>query len=371
MYSFSQGPLITMFLRRRWSMKEFLKIPMILIIFSFAYTGLWASGSREAADASTAAERTAGAEGEAGAGEKAAKAAGAGAEVSASGEESLRDRRSAERGPDGILSDPGIPPVNFYKDFRTDFGRSAVYFDSIIPGGASRDGIPALSLPHFTSVERASEWMDDAEPVLLLRYEGAVRVYPVQILMWHEIVNDRIGDVPVGVSYSPLSNTAIAFLRKGFGAELNFGTTGLLRFSNPIMYDQETESWWQQATGKGIVGTYAGDQLELLPVTMLPWKEIEDHYGDANVMSRLTGYDWPYGQNAYEGYDSSDGPFLYVGPDLATEVDNEFGLMERVIAVRAGAGAGASGDSEGSGGTGAAGAEGSGGAGGSEGSEGG
>src|SRR6056297_789957 len=256
-------------------MKNFRKLPLILIIFSLAIAGLWASGSREETDTSTAAESAAGAKEGAGAEEKEAKAAETGAEESASGEAPLKERRAAERGPDGILSDPGIPPVTFYKDFRTDFGRSAVYFDSIIPGGAPRDGIPALSLPHFTSVERASEWMDDSEPVLLLRYGGAVRVYPVQVLMWHEIVNDRIGDIPVGVSYAPLSNTVIAFLRKGFEGELNFGTTGLLRFSNPVMYDQETESWWQQATGKGIVGTYAGDQLELLPVTLLPWKEIE------------------------------------------------------------------------------------------------
>lgn len=298
-------------------MKNIKKIPLVLIILSLVLTGLWASGSREKEPANTAAERA------------------AGAEEKAPGDEPLKESRSAERGPDGILSDPGTPPVNFYKDFRTDFGRSAVYYGSIIPGGAPREGIPALSLPHFTSVERASEWMDDREAVLLLRYDKNVRVYPVQILMWHEVVNDRIGDVPVGVSYAPLSNTAIAFLREGFDEVLSFGTTGLLRFSNPVMYDRETESWWQQATGKGIVGEYAGEQLELLPVSLLPWKEIEDHYGDAYVMSRLTGYEWPYGQNAYEGYDRSDEPFLYVGPDLDAEVNTEFSLMERVIAVGA------------------------------------
>src|SRR6056297_1802273 len=125
-------------------MKNFRKLFLILIIFSLSIAGLGASGSRE--EAETAAESAAGAKDAAGAEEKEAKAKaeGAAAEESASGEAPLKERRAAERGPDGILSDPGTPPVTFYKDFRTDFGRSAVYFDSIIPGGAPRDGIPAL-----------------------------------------------------------------------------------------------------------------------------------------------------------------------------------------------------------------------------------
>lgn len=240
-------------------------------------------------------------------------------------------RRSSERGPDGILKDPGIPSVEFHKKFDTNFGRSTVYFDSLLPGGPPKDGIPALDDPKFTEVETAARWIEDKEPVLLLRFNGSVRVYPIQILMWHEIVNDSIDGVPVGISYAPLSNTALAFHRTNFDTVLDFGTTGRIRFSNPVMYDRETESWWQQATGKGIVGTYAGDQLELLPVALLPWSEVERSFTDAEVLSRDTGYDWPYGTNAYEGYDTSDGPFLYVGPEL----EPEYELFERLIAVRA------------------------------------
>lgn len=239
-------------------------------------------------------------------------------------------QRTADRGPDGILNNPGIPSVEFYKKFDTDFGRSAVFFDSIIPGGPPRDGIPSLSDPGLTDVETAARWVEDKEPVLLLNYNGIVRVYPVQILMWHEIVNDTIDGEPVGVSYAPLTNTAIAFHRKNFDTVLTFGTTGRIRFSNPVMYDHQTESWWQQATGKGIVGTYAGDQLQLLPVSILPWSEIERNFPQAEVLSCDTDYDWPYGTNAYEGFDTSDGPFLYVGPELTPQYE----LFERVLAVR-------------------------------------
>jgi len=248
----------------------------------------------------------------------------------ASPPQSASARKAAERGPDGILKNPGIPSVEFHKKFDTNFGRSTVYFDSILPGGPPKDGIPALSDPKFTEVETAARWIEDQEPVLLLRFNGFARVYPIQILMWHEIVNDTIDGVPIGVSYAPLSNTAIAYHRKNFDTVLNFSTTGRIRFSNPVMYDRETESWWQQATGAGIVGTYAGDQLELLPVALLPWKEVERNFTEAKVLSRDTGYDWPYGTNAYEGYDTSEGPFLYVGAELKPEYE----LFERLIVVR-------------------------------------
>ncbi len=251
-------------------------------------------------------------------------------EIEPPGQQDVFTQRTPDRGPDGIIKNPGIPSVEFHKKFDTDFGRSTVFFDSIIPGGPPKDGIPALSEPALTDVASASRWIEDKEPVLLLRYKGSVRVYPIQILMWHEIINDTIAGEPVGVSYAPLTNTAIAFHRKNFDTVLTFGTTGRIRFSNPVMYDRETESWWQQATGKGIVGTYAGDQLQLLPVTLLPWSEIKRNFSAAEVLSRDTGYDWPYGTSAYENYDTSDGPFLYVGPELKPHYD----LFERLIAVR-------------------------------------
>ena len=240
--------------------------------------------------------------------------------------------KNPERGPDGVLADPGIPPVEFHKKFDTDFGRSTVYFDSIISGGPEKDGIPSIDEPVFEDVQAASQWITANEPVLLLVHEGRTRVYPLQILMWHEIVNDSFGGNPVAVSYCPLTNTAIAYdTRLDDGSELTFGTTGRLRFSNLVMYDRQTETWWQQATGEGIVGRHAGDRLRMLPLAVLPWSEVREYYPDAEVLTRESGYEgWPYGRNPYEGYDSSDGPFLYIGPEL----DDDGGLIKRVLAVR-------------------------------------
>lgn len=111
-------------------------------------------------------------------------------------------------------------------------------------------------------MSEADEWLEDREPVVFVQVGDDARDYPIQILMWHEIVNDTVGDEPLVVSFCPLCNTAIAFMRTFDGQVLDFGTTGRLRHSNLIMYDRQTETWWQQATGNAIAGEYTGVQLE-------------------------------------------------------------------------------------------------------------
>ncbi len=245
----------------------------------------------------------------------------------------LQGTLAAESGE--LLDEPGRIPRAAEREFSTDFSRSTVPFDSIISGGPPKDGIPAIDSPSFLSPQEADKWIEDSEPVLLLRYRGAVRVYPLQILMFHEIVNDRIDGRSVAVTYCPLCNTGIAFHGEIDGRELDFGTTGRLRYSNLIMYDRQSETWWQQASGEGIVGQYAGRSLELLPVTLLSWGEILEQrgrgfYEQARVLSRDTGYSKPYGTNPYRGYDSRKSPFLYRGP----EIDESQQPMERVLSVQ-------------------------------------
>ena len=229
-----------------------------------------------------------------------------------------------------LVSNPGDPPFGIQREFSTDFSRSAVHYETIFSGGPPKDGIPSIDAPVFVSVQKADEWMGDSEPVLVLRFQDTVRVYPLQILMWHEIVNDTLNGIPVAVSYCPLCNTGIVFESLIDGRALQFGTTGRLRFGNLIMYDRQTETWWQQASGEGIVGMYAGRQLKFLPVTILPWREIMKGNQDAQVLSRKTGYSRPYGENPYQGYDTGDTPFLYRGPEIA----EEYNPFERLLVVR-------------------------------------
>jgi hypothetical protein len=112
------------------------------------------------------------------------------------------------------------------------------------------------------------------------------RAYPLQILTWHEIVNDTVGGLPLTISFCPLCNTAIAFERTLDGRMLDFGITGRLLFSNLIMYDRQTESWWQQVGGDAIAGDLAGLQLTFYPATIISWDEFKAAHPDGQVLSR-------------------------------------------------------------------------------------
>lgn len=125
---------------------------------------------------------------------------------------------------------------------------------------------------------------------MLVEIGGDARTYPIQILIWHEIANDTVGGVPVAVTFCPLCNTAIVFDWRVDTQVLDFGTTGRLRWSNLIMYDRQTESWWQQATGAGIAGEFAGAQLTFLPAAIIAWESFVASHPDGQVLSRETGF---------------------------------------------------------------------------------
>ena len=213
------------------------------------------------------------------------------------------------------LLDQEPPPRGAIQQFRTDFSRHTIPYGEVLSGGPPKDGIPAIDNPRFVTVEEAAEWLGAQEPVVLVEAGEAAKAYPLQVLTWHEIVNDEVGGVPVSITFCPLCNTAIGFKREFDGQVLDFGTTGRLRYSNLIMYDRQTETWWQQATGHAIAGQYAGSQLEFYPANIISWDEFRNNHPDAQVLSRDTGFSRAYGRNPYAGYDNvNNRPFLYQGP---------------------------------------------------------
>ncbi|MFQ5936291.1 MAG: DUF3179 domain-containing protein, partial [Acidiferrobacterales bacterium] len=216
--------------------------------------------------------------------------------------------------------------------WRTDFSRYTVPYSEILSGGVPRDGIPPIDDPKFTTVAEASKWIGAEEPVIAFELNGDVRAYPLQIMTWHEIVNDEVGGVPVSVTFCPLCNSAIVFDRRLEGNVYDFGVSGNLRHSDLIMWDRQTESWWQQFTGEAIIGELAGKQLRFLPAVLIGWSDFERAHANARVLSRETGHMRPYGQNPYAGYDSVDStPFLFAG-----KLDGRLLPMERVVAVTVG-----------------------------------
>ena len=191
--------------------------------------------------------------------------------------------------------------------WKTNFARHIVPLREFQSGGPGKDGIQALDRPRFLRVAEVN-FLRPQEPVIALALAGRTRAYPLQILVWHEIVNDVVGGVPVAVTFCPLCNTAIAFDRRVRGRTLTFGTTGNLRNSDLVMYDRETESWWQQFGGEGVVGRYAGTRLRVLPARIVAWSSFRAQHPDGLVLSRQTGYSRPYGENPYAGYDDVSSP---------------------------------------------------------------
>ena len=207
------------------------------------------------------------------------------------------------------------PPAGATREFSTDFTLHSVPYSEIFTGGPPKDGIPPIDQPHFANVDLASEWLEPVEPVVLVQVGEESRAYPLQILTWHEIVNDTVGGLPLVITFCPLCNTGIAFERQVDDRVLDFGTTGRLRYSNLIMYDRQTETWWQQATGEAIVGELLGKQLSFYPAAIISWEEFRSAYPNGLVLSRETGFSRPYGENPYIGYDDVNNyPFLYRGP---------------------------------------------------------
>jgi hypothetical protein len=207
------------------------------------------------------------------------------------------------------------PPSAATAEFSTDFSKHTVPYDEIFSGGPPKDGIPAIDKPKFVGVKEADSWLKAVEPVILVEVGQEARAYPLQILIWHEIVNDTVGGLPLVVTFCPLCNTGIAFERDFEGKLLDFGTTGRLRFSNLVMYDRQTETWWQQATGEAITGELSGSQLKFYPAAIISWQEFKAAHPDGRVLSRDTGFGRDYGRNPYVGYDDvNNPPFLYRGP---------------------------------------------------------
>ena len=206
-------------------------------------------------------------------------------------------------------------PAGWRAEFpKTDFDTRNVEFSEIMSGGPPRDGIPAIWEPAFIAAADETR-IDPREPVMTYEAEGEIpRAYPIRYLMWHEIVNDVVGGKPIAVTFCPLCNSAMIFDARIDGERHTFGVSGKLRHSDMVMYDRETESWWQQATGEGIVGQHTGELLTLLPGWMESWDEFTTRNPDGRVLDEP---EWrrAYGSNPYVGYDTSARPFLYQGED--------------------------------------------------------
>ncbi|HHH38382.1 MAG TPA: DUF3179 domain-containing protein [Sedimenticola sp.] len=208
--------------------------------------------------------------------------------------------------------------------------------DALIPvseihaGGPDRDGIPAIDSPRFLPVSRAGEMEPDA-PVLGLEMEGIAKAYPIAIMNWHEIVNDRFRDRPVVITYCPLCGSGVAYTASVSGLELSFGVSGLLYNSDVLLYDRQTGSLWSQMLSQAVSGPMRGTRLQMLPLRHTTWAGWLRQHPESLVLSRETGFSRDYDRDPYQGYMDEKGVWFPVA-----KKDPRYHPKERVIGLALG-----------------------------------
>jgi hypothetical protein len=196
---------------------------------------------------------------------------------------------------------------------ETDGVKHLIPLDRIKGGGPPKDGIPSIDNPKFAEIQD-SRFMSDSDTVIGLEINGELKAYPIFILVWHEIVNDKVGDTPVSVTYCPLCYTNQVFERIIDGQEVEFGTSGKLYNSNLLMYDRYTESYWSQALGMAVKGELSGYQLNLVPFDVITWGDWKKLHPDTLVLTTDTGHIRSYATDPYGNY--------YTEPRIMFPVDH-------------------------------------------------
>ncbi len=213
--------------------------------------------------------------------------------------------------------------------WHTDMEKREMQLEEIITV-AERDEVMAIHAPLFAAPHNIA-WLSPESPLMVVEIAGKMRAYPLAVLLYHEVVNDTFQGVPIAVTYCPMCNSAIVYSRTVENRVLNFGVSGKVRHSGFIMWDKETESWWQQFTGKAIMGVYAGTMLDIIPAKVVNLAVFAEFYPDGEVLIGDAEQPWMMYGTLFEdfiGYDSRSEPFFY-----ETAADTRLPAMERVLAA--------------------------------------
>lgn len=199
--------------------------------------------------------------------------------------------------------------------------------DEVRDGGPGKDGIPSIDSPGFDDIA-STDYMDSDDLIIGFKVGEEVRAYTHPVLDWHEIVNDRIGDVNIALTYCPLTGTAIGWDRKINGFVTTFGVSGLLYNSNLIPYDRNTNSNWSQIRLDCVNGALAGREIELFQVVETTWETWQAMYPDSKILTTFTGFSRQYGTYPYGNYRTSEDLIFPV-----SRTDNRLHPKERVLGL--------------------------------------
>jgi hypothetical protein len=230
-------------------------------------------------------------------------------------------------------------PKNIPFNWKTDTTKTNIDLSELIVV-LPRGSFQVLNYPKFMGKMEGLKSYFEREPVMAVEIDGFAKAYPLNVLSIHEIANDSLADEPILATFCPLCNAGIVFDRrlkhKGQDYLLDFEVSGMLRKSDMVMADKETETWWQQLMGKAIVGELAGAELEIIPSLVISVEEFFDRYPDGKILSKESGSlqaQQAYGKNYYENYDNEDAkPYGRFFEE--NNLDNRLPPMERIVEIR-------------------------------------
>lgn len=218
------------------------------------------------------------------------------------------------------------PNTQKFHEFDVNLSKASIPLNEVLSGGPDKDGIPAINTPKFIDIKSSLE--DENGLGIFLEIEGDQRFYPFSILVWHEIVNDTVGEKPVAVTFCPLCGSAIVFDREVEGQVLQFGVSGFLYESNLLMYDKQTNSFWSQVLGEAVIGDLTGRVLKMVEMQRLTLGEVREKHPQTKVLSNDTGYKRDYSNTPYGDYSKNEDLIFPVSVN-----DNSFHPKEMMLIV--------------------------------------
>lgn len=208
-----------------------------------------------------------------------------------------------------------------------DVSNASIPVEEIRRGGVPKDGIPALTEPKFVAAKDV-DFLQASDKVIGVVHGDIVRAYPLRIIVWHEIVNDTLGDRALAITYCPLCGTSMVFERTYGDETFTFGVSGLLYQSDVLMYDRESDSLWSQLKMESVAGAHVGTPLTWLASELMTWAAWQAMHPESEVLSTDTGHNRNYERTAYAGYEQK-GTTIFPVP----RTRNELETMDWVVGI--------------------------------------
>jgi len=183
---------------------------------------------------------------------------------------------------------------------KIDIARDTVNFNS------NKNYIPVVNEPKFTQYSETDGCMQNEELVVVVQNAEQTKVYPSKILLSNLIVNDKIADTDVVISYCGFCDSYQVYERKFQNESLSFGISNYIYKNSDLLFDNKSESLWSQMSGEALSGTFTGGKLKRYPFRLMSYQQAKTEFPSAEVLSFDTGSRRDYTSNQFKDFITSD-----------------------------------------------------------------